>query len=105
MSREKSIDEVKAEFIEYLRKQIKYWNAIPDKTTTEKLNGLVFSMLAAIDGEDDLLPSFILAPRPHSENKEYQIKNGENYYPENHLLDDEIKCDIAGDLHELFFRA
>jgi len=36
-----------------------------------------------------------------SANKEYHIKEGENYFPENHTLD--IKCDIAGGLHELLF--
>lgn len=104
MSREKTTDEIQAEFVEHVRDSITYWDSLPNITIREKLNGLAFSILVAIDGEADALPSFILAPRPHPEDKEFHIQKGNNFYPENHLLDDEIKCDIAGDLHEIFYR-
>lgn len=79
---------------------IPYWDSVENKTPVEKMEGLAFSILAAIDGCSMDLPGFILAPYPAKEDKAYHKKNGENYFPYNNR--NKIKCDIAGSLHENF---
>lgn len=82
---------------------VNYWNRENiTLTQKERLEGIAFSILSAIDGCAASLPSFVLAPLPHEDDKQYAIDNGGNYYPQNHESD--IKCDIAGDLHENFYK-
>lgn len=102
MSREKTTEEVREEFLDHVRYLVSYWDRIEKETTKEKLSGLAFSILSALDGCSAGLPSFIVAPCPHPEDKQYHIDNDEDYYPENHDVD--VKCDIAGCLHELFYK-
>jgi hypothetical protein len=102
MSREKSEYEVREEFLNHVRRLVEYWNGIEKDTTKEKLEGLAFSILTTLDGESATLPSFIVAPLPHEDDKEYHIDNDEDYYPENHNAN--VKCDISGCLHEMFFK-
>ncbi len=100
-SREKTAEEIKAEFLNHIRYLVKYWNDAPDRDCEGKLNGLAFSILGAIDGVTVGLPGFILAPLVHEDDKEYDIERGNDYYPENH--DSDVKCDISGDLHDSFY--
>ena len=96
-------EEVKEQFLDHVRMLVNYYEKeTTKKTLREKLEGLAFSILVTIDGEDASLPSFILAPMPHEDDKQYRIDNGENYYPENH--DSDVKCDISGGLHDSFFK-
>ncbi len=99
MSNEYTEEEVKIHFLRHLVSSIKYWDRLPGKTTTERLEGLAFSFLVSIDG-DTYLPAFILAPCPHEDDKAFCINEGDDYYPENHGVD--VTCDIAGSLHEKF---
>lgn len=46
--------------------------------------------------------SFIVAPSPHPEDKDYCIENGVNYFPSNEHVVDLIQGDVGGILHELF---
>lgn len=103
MSREKVTDEIAAEFIEHVRELISIWEST-DKSSLEKLNGLAFSILVALDGGADNVSGFIVAPLPHPEDKQFHIDEGTNYYPENHEIEEYIKGDIAGTLHEMFPR-
>jgi hypothetical protein len=103
MSREKVSDEITAELIEHIRELISYWEST-ESSSLEKLNGLAFSILVALDGSGDNLPSFIIAPSPHPEDKQFNIERDNNYYPENHELENYINGDIGGSLHELFIR-
>ena len=82
MSREYTKEEVKEQFLNHVRMLIEYWDKESAKETqTERLEGLAFSILSAIDGESASLPQFVLAPLV--------------YYPEN-----PIECNISGDLHD-----
>lgn len=102
-SREYTEEEVRQQFLDHVRHLVNYWDKESRVANQkERLNGLAFSILSAIDGCSASLPSFILAPLPHEDDKQYHIDNGDNYYPENHKLD--IKCDIAGDLNENFYK-
>jgi len=97
--RELTREEVRDNFLEHVRKIVEYWGKL-DAPVVDRLGGVAFSMLAAFDGCSEL-PAFILAPRPHPEDKEYNIGEGDNYYPENNK---EVNCDISGELHENFFK-
>lgn len=95
-SREYTQEEVQDKFLAHVRSLIKYWNSVEGQTTSEKLDGLAFSIMVAIDGGAGGLPSFVLAPFPHESDRQYHIDNGENYYPEDPI----VKCNIAGYLHD-----
>lgn len=98
--RELSRDEVQKKFLDYVRNCIDWWEHETRVTSIhDKLEGLAFSIMVALDGESTL-PGFIVAPRPHQEDKAYNISNEENWYPENHHLDELIRADIGGNLHE-----
>lgn len=101
-SREFTEEETRNAFLHHIRELVDYWDAADKETTKEKLNGLAFSILVALDGESLALPAFIVAPSPHEEDKQYCIDNNENYYSENHNSD--VKCDIAGSLHDQFYK-
>lgn len=103
MSREKTSDEVRIELLKHIKVMVEYWDAIPNITSKEKLDGLAFSILNTLDGGTHL-PSFIVAPIPHHEDKQFHINEESNYYPENHEIEDKIKCDIGGSLHEHYGR-
>ena len=106
-SREYTTSEVRNIFLEYIHQNIHYWETIKsehDYNTHEKLEGLAFSILAALDGVAGGLPTFIVAPLPSKDDKQFHISEGDNYYPENHEIEDKIKCDISGSLHELFYK-
>ena len=95
-------DEVTKIFINKVRSIINYWHR--DDSTSDvkdKLEGLAHSILCIIDGNTDL-PKFILAPDPHPSDKEYHIKKGDKFFPENN--ESNINCDISGCLHELLFK-
>jgi len=97
MSKQLTTDEVRAKFLSHVNHLVKYWAELPDQTDFDKVEGVAFSILAAIDGCAMALPGFVLAPCPHKDDKQFHIDNGEDYYPRipnsNH--------DIAGSLHEL----
>lgn len=50
MSREYTTDEVRDLFLQRIWAYIEYWDNLPHKTTTERLEGLAFSILAMLDG-------------------------------------------------------
>jgi len=91
--------EVRQQYLELVWSSIDYWHNLPDKTCREKMEGLAFGILVILDG-DTSLPGFIVAPCPHPDDKEYNREQRENWFPENH--DSNVKCNIAGCLHELF---
>lgn len=104
MSREYKTEEIREQFLDHIRGMVNYWDNVSKETTKEKLSGLAFSILVALDGEAGDLPGFIVAPLPNPNDKQYLINEDEDYYPENHELEDKIKGDISGCLHEMFYR-
>lgn len=101
MPREMTPREVRDKFIENMCKICKYWceNANEDDYR-ERVIGAIFSVLVLLDGESLASPPFIVAPFPHKDDKEFNISQGENYYPYNKK--NSVKSDIAGTLHEGF---
>jgi hypothetical protein len=96
-------EQVRDRFVNHL------WDIITDikneeraKTIDDKLELAFFSFCVTIDGESASLPSFILAPDPHPDDKEFNNKRGEDWFPENKNL--EVNADISGSLHERFIQ-
>jgi hypothetical protein len=99
MCRAYTVDEVREQFLDYVRVMIDWWlyeSRAP--TTREKLEGLAHSILVTLDGGSVALPGFTVIPCPAPEDKQYHIDNDENWYESG---DDN---DIAGGLHELLFK-
>jgi hypothetical protein len=97
MTHEYTPEEVRERFIESVRSIVDYWEHVPNPYGTRE-SGVAFSILSMLDGCNGGLPGFVVAPAPHPDDKQYYIDHGENYYPEA----PEVKCDIAGGLHEHF---
>lgn len=99
-SRAYTEEEIRDQFLRHVRTLSRYWagldgsNVEEDRSTEDRLDGLAFSILAAIDGSSTWLPGFKLIPNPHPDDKAYHKERDENYYPDD--------VDIAGGLHELW---
>lgn len=113
MSRMRTVDEVRDEFLHTVWDYIDYWNRVDNGyLTKERLAGLAFSILVILDGES-VLPGFEVIPSPHHTDKQYHIDREEDWYP---CTDDVYErretgqlgaslhdFDIAGGLHERFY--
>lgn len=93
---EKTKEQVRQEFLEYIKELVKYWNELPQKTTTEKLDGLVFSIFNIFDGTTVALPAFDITVKPHPDDKQFHIAQSEDYYPDGLVINDDAH------LHELW---
>ncbi len=95
-------EETREEFLKYMWNLIDYWDKeTPHRNTREKLTGLMHSVLATLDGCACASPGFLVIPCPHKDDKQFNIDNGENWYPP---VDDKLKeHDIGGSLHELYY--
>ena len=105
MSREYTRDEVQEMFLNHVRESVRYWNEVNAENQLRRLEGLAFTILATLDGCSTDVPGFIVAPAPHESDKEYAKENNENWFPENHEIEEKISSDIAGSLHERFYQA
>jgi hypothetical protein len=106
MSREYTTEEVREKFLRHVNSLVEYWareDLDSPYVMKDRLGGLAFSIMSALDGCSMNLPGFIVAPCPHEDDKEYAINNNEDYYPQFPLGDEKI-CDIAGGLHELLHK-
>lgn len=102
MPRQMTDDEVRAAFLRHVWTMIDYWAAdrrTPD--TRDKLAGLAFSILTAIDGFSMALPAFTLAPDPHPDDAAFHAANGVDWYPPG----PDVEHNIAGGLHDAFYAA
>ena len=93
-------DEAQYLFMEHVIHLIDYWEKESRaETSKEKLEGLMFSVLVALDGGSMGLPGYEVVPSRgnQAENDIAHAKeNGYDYYPKE-------KIDIVGDgLHEIF---
>lgn len=102
MAREMTREEVQDAFLQYVHTCVREWEtSTRTQDVRRKLEGLAFSILVALDGES-VLPGFIVAPMPCKEDREYHIAHGEDWYPDNKVS--AVVCDIAGDLHDRFYK-
>lgn len=80
MRRAKTAEECREEFLQYVRNIAEYWATLPDKTAQERCDGTVFSILNIFDGTSTELPAMNISLLPHPDDKQYRIKNDENWY-------------------------
>jgi hypothetical protein len=99
MSRAYTEQEVREKFLKTVWRIVDFWDkeASEERSIRERLSGVAFSILAAIDGENGSLPAFDLVCAPHENDKEYHENRGEDYYPPE-------DCNISGNLHHVFKR-
>ena len=57
----------------------------------DRMNGLIHSILAVIDGESAYMPQFGLFTNPHPDDANFNRKRGKDWYP--------MDCNISGNLH------
>lgn len=97
-ARQMTPGEVRDQFLAHVWHTIRYWQRLDDSSAI-RIEGAVFSVLAALDGSAATLPGFVVAPAPHPSDKHYCRERGENYFPDA----PNVECDIAGRLHDLFY--
>jgi hypothetical protein len=88
-------DEARDALLDAIWDSVEYWEKESRaKDARAKLEGIAFSILAALDGSRVGLPAFHVSPSPHPTDREYFSGEGQNWFPED-------KPDI-GPLHEFF---
>ena len=100
--REMTAEECREAFLAYVHTLVLFWEREARvESLRERLDGLAFSILAALDGSAGGVPAFLVAPDPHPDDKAYRRENGEDWWPENHTVA------VAGqltELHEHYYR-
>lgn len=91
--------EVRKLFLQYVWQLVRYWQT-QENTKDEAVEGIAFSILSTLDGSSVVLPAFAVIPTPHSDDRDYHIKEEQNFFPD---FDSSKHCDIAGSLHEIFY--
>jgi len=105
MSKAYTKNEVKQKLLEHIKFLVDDWGSefMTEKTIPERLNGLVHSILVAIDGESGSLPKFLLIADPHEEDKAFHVAKGNDYYvPRSEWWGDPASQNISGWLHDEF---
>lgn len=94
-----SPEEMRTMFLEHVRTMAAYWRTcnILDPRQN-RVDGLAFSILVAIDGHAAGLPcAFDLVARPHPDDKQYAIANSERWVEDGTCLNEDVL------LHELYY--
>ena len=107
MSRAKTKEEVRNEFINEIKDMGQYWLEIQKENgydTKRTLEGFLFSIYGLFDGVNVGVPAFdiVIAKRngekkgfnivvrPHPDDKQYHQKNDEDYYEDGMCINDDI---------------
>ncbi len=96
MSKPKTKEEIRQEFLNHIKSLVKYWDELLQKTTTDRLNGLAFSILSMIDRCSIELCALDIVVRPHTDDKQFNIDRNEDYYPDGLVINDDVH------LHDLW---
>lgn len=100
MSREYTKEEVRKMVLEHMRNVARYWagaNVPADRSLLERCEGVAFSILNIFDGTSSGLPAFDLVVRPHPDDKQFHINEGENWMPDGIAINDD--CHLHGLFH------
>lgn len=87
MSRAYTEEEIREEFLGYVAEVCRYWANLPDKTPIERCEGVGFSIINIFNGVTSL-PAFDIVVRPHPDDKQFHIDEGENYYEDGTVIND-----------------
>jgi hypothetical protein len=99
--REKTTEEIRKEFLCYIKNSVDYWDQIPNLTPKAKLDGVAHSILTMLDGMSNSICGFELIPSTHKDDKAYHKAEGTNWYPQNNKAID-IRENVM--LHEEYRR-
>lgn len=99
MSREITNEEARELFLAHVRDIVDYWRNCSNTSIEAATNGVAFSILSLLDGESGMMPAYEVIPSPHPDDRKFRGSEGEDYYPEPSL-----ENNIAGQLHERFFK-
>lgn len=102
MSRELTTEECREYLLDHIRTMCEYWNEVEERDTLGRLQGLAFSILAALDGCSINIPQFLIIPNPHPDDKQFRQELGENWYPE--PPENIEEASLPGLLHEHFYQ-
>ena len=84
-------EELRKDFLDHLRTLARYWAASDHPMTKEELcSSVIFSVLCAIDGVACAVPySLDLVCRPHPDDKQSCIDDGENWVEDGMVINDD----------------
>lgn len=99
-------DEAREKMLLHFWNLVDYWDSIPDKTVDgfggyyihdrrSRLDGLMHSMLSALDGSTLSIPGMEIKPLVSTDDIVYYKSNGENWFPPDK--------DLGGSLHEIMY--
>jgi hypothetical protein len=83
-------------FLALVRGVAQTWGAYDLTDERERCNGVVFGVLNIIDGNTGVFPALDLVVRPHPDDQAYRIEEGDNYYPDGLVINEDCA------LHELY---
>jgi hypothetical protein len=61
-----------------------------EKSAEERCDGLAFSILNIFDGTSSDLPAMDIVLRPHEDDKEYNIDNGDKWFEDGMAINDDV---------------
>ena len=96
MSRAKTEEEIKEEFLTEVENISHYWTSLPNKTNKERCEGVAFSIMVLLDG-CSAFPAISMHIAPHEDDKQYCIESNEDYYKDNMMFNNSM-------LHEQIFK-
>src|SRR6185503_17275055 len=88
MSTAYTVEEARENFLQNLKAICSYWSQVEGRTELEKCEGVAFSMMNIFDGTSAGLPIMDIVLRPHPEDKQFHIDNGEKYYEDGQIIND-----------------
>jgi hypothetical protein len=96
MSKELAKEQARDRFLSLVRGAAKTWAGYEVPDELERCNGVVFTIMNIIDGSSGVLPASNIVARPHPDDKDYHIAQGEHYIPDGLVINDDCL------LHELY---
>ena len=90
MSRAKTSEEMRDMLLAHFRNLTYYWSH-QEMSDKEKLDGLLHSILVALDGHAGGFPcSLDLVCRPHPDDKQFYIDEGEDWIEDGMVINDDV---------------
>lgn len=91
-------EEMRELFIDAVKSHVNYWSH-QDVSKEDALDGLAFGFLNIIDGMSGSFPCAIdMVMRPHSDDKQFNIDNGDDYVKNGMVINDDVM------LHEAYYK-
>jgi hypothetical protein len=89
MRNELTQEQVQDRFLNLVRDAARTWagSDLPDDLA--RCEGIVSTVLGIFDGKSEGLPALDIVVHPHPSDRAYCIENGENYYPQGLVINDD----------------